>query len=140
MLEQVLVHIHNWFERDYVWSEWKIEGGALDLPHVQEGQYFRITGSVFNDGLHQYPAKDLKDEIFTGSIYGLAIPKSVIDLAYEIKEWQDKNGSAADSPFSSESFENYSYSKASNASNSGDSLSGWQKAFSGRLNPYRKLC
>lgn len=138
MLEQVLTYIHNWFEQDIHVAEWKIEDGRLDLPHVQDGQYFRIVGSVFNDGLHQYPADDLKDETFKGGIWALAIPPMLIKLASEIEEWQSKNGEAAESPYSSESFGGYTYSK-DGANGGADALTGWQKAFNTRLMPYRKL-
>lgn len=118
-------------------GKWEVSDGCIDLP-LLDGQYYRIVGSVFNDGLHQYPDNDLTDEVFSGNIYGLAIPKQLIEIANEIKDWQDKNGDAADSPYQSESFGGYSYSKASGSSGDG-SLSGWQLAFASKLNPWRKL-
>lgn len=138
MLERVLTHIHNWFDISWRNGEWQVVDGCLDLPFLQDGQYYRIIGSVFNDGLHQYPDNDLKDEIFFGQIRGLAIPNQVIEIADEIKEWQDKNGAHSDSPYQSESFGGYSYSKGSDSSDTGG-LSGWQKVFASRLNPWRKL-
>ena len=37
------------------------------------GQYFRVAGSVFNDGVHCYPDMDMVDEVFDGSgIDGIA--------------------------------------------------------------------
>ena len=139
MLEQVLMHLKNWFlvpggihEGTYT-----IEDGGIALPFLANGQYFRICGSVFNDGLHQYPASDLKAETFDGTVWALAVPQAVIDLATEIEAWQKKNGDASVSPYQSESFGGYSYSKAT------DSVSGgavtWQSAFRGRLNAWRKL-
>ena len=136
MLERVLTHIHNWFACSWRNGDWQVVDGTLDLPFLQDGQYYQIVGSVFNDGLHQYPDNDLKDETFTGQIRGLAIPKQVIELADEIKQWQEKNGEQADSPYQSESFGGYSYSKGSDGAGE---LSGWQKAFASRLNPWRKL-
>lgn len=138
MLEKVLVHIHNWFERDKASGTWVIEDGSIDIHGIQEGQYFRIIGSVFNDGLHQYPASELTDETFKGSIWGLAIPKDLLSLVDEISEWQEKY-EGADSPFASESFGGYSYSKGSEPSSADDPLNGWQRHFASRLNPYRKL-
>ena len=93
---------------------------------------------MFNDGLHQYPAVDLTDETFTGSVWALAVPKAVIDLSVEIEAWQEKNGEAVASPYQSESFGGYSYTKRSAGSDSG-TLNGWQDAFRGRLNDWRKL-
>lgn len=140
MLEQVLTHIHNWFQVDIRHGTYTIQNGGIALPFLRDGQYFRIVGSVFNDGLHQYgPAMEfLQDETFTGSIWALAVPKAVVELAGEIVTWQDKYGAIIDSPYTSESFGGYSYSKASGAGDSTGS-GGWQAAFRSRLNPYRKL-
>ena len=139
MLEQVLMHLKNWFlvpggihEGTYT-----IEDGGITLPFLTNGQYFRICGSVFNDGLHQYNVLDLTDETFNGTIWALAIPKAVIELADEIQKWQEKNGEASVSPYQSESFGGYSYSKATDSATGGAVT--WQSAFRSRLNNYRKL-
>ena len=139
MLEQVLMHLKNWFlvpggihEGTYT-----IEDGGITLPFLANGQYFRICGSVFNDGLHQYPASDLKAETFEGTVWALAIPQAVIDLALEIEAWQNKNGDASVSPYQSESFGGYSYSKATDSASGGAVT--WQSAFRSRLNAWRKL-
>lgn len=138
MLEQVLSEIHNWFQRDIVPGTYTIQDGQITLPLLQDGQYFRIVGSVFNDGLHRYgPEMDpLQDETFDGAVWALAIPKAVVELAGEIAAWQAKYKDTVDSPYTSESFGGYSYSKASSADGSSG---GWQAAFRARLNPYRKL-
>ena len=139
MLEQVLMHLNNWFlvpggihEGTYT-----IEDGGITLPFLANGQYFRICGSVFNDGLHQYPGKDLKTETFDGTVLALAVPKAVIDLATEIESWQTKNGDASVSPYQSESFGGYSYSKATDSASGGAVT--WQSAFRSRLSAWRKL-
>ena len=79
MLEEVLRHLNNWFlVPDGVHTDtYTIEGGGITLPFLQSGQYFRVVGSVFNDGLHQYPATDMIDETFDGAIWALAVPKSI---------------------------------------------------------------
>ena len=139
MLEQVLMNIRNWFTVDggIHSGTFTIKGGGITLPFLANGQYFRIIGSVFNDGLHQYPAADLVDEEFSGAIWALAIPAAVVDLADEIGAWQEKNGEASASPYQSESFGGYSYSKAT------DSVSGgavtWQSAFKKQLSAWRKI-
>ena len=71
-------------------------------------------------------------------MWALAVPKAVIDLSGEIEAWQEKNGEAAASPYQSESFGGYSYTKRSAGSDS-NALNGWQDAFRGRLNDWRKL-
>lgn len=138
MLEQVLRHLNNWFLLEIHEGTFTVENGGVTLPFLQNGQYFRIVGSVFNDGLHQYPAVDLTDETFTGSVWALAVPKAVIDLSVEIDAWQEKNGEAVASPYQSESFGGYSYTKRS-AGSDDSALNGWQGAFKSRLNDWRKL-
>ena len=139
MLEQVLMNIRNWFPvKGGIYSgTFTIKDGGIALPFLANGQYFRICGSVFNDGLHQYPEDDLVDETFNGTIWALAIPKAVIELADEIGKWQEKNGEAASSPFSSESFGGYSYSKATDAETGGAVT--WQSAFKKQLSAWRKI-
>ena len=138
MLEQVLRHLNNWFLVEIHEGEFAVENGSITLPFLQANQYFRICGSVFNDGLHQYPAADLTDETFTGTVWALAVPKAVVALAEDIAAWEKKNGEAAASPYQSESFGGYSYTKRS-AGSDGSTLNGWQDAFRGRLNDWRKL-
>ena len=142
MLEQVLQETKNWFivPGGIHPGTYTIQDGRITLPFLREGQYFRITGSVCNDGLHRYgpEIEPLEDETFTGAVWALAIPKAVVALAREIDAWQERYGEAAGSPYTSESFAGYSYSKASGV---GDSRgpAGWRAAFRARLNPYRKL-
>ena len=138
MLEAILRHLHNWFVvgNGIHVAEFKIESGALPLPFLAKGQYYRIDGSLFNDGLHKYGDTDLVNETFTGAVWALLIPKAVIELAGEIEEWETKNGAAA-SPYQSESFGGYSYTRATD-SKTGLPLT-WQAAFRGRLNPWRKI-
>ncbi len=140
MLEQVLTHIHNWFQADIRHGTYTIQDGGITLPFLRNGQYFRIVGSLFNDGLHQYgPSMELlQDETFDGAVWALAVPKAVVELAGEITAWQEKYKDTVESPYTSESFGGYSYSKASGAGDSTGS-GGWQAAFRARLNPYRKL-
>lgn len=140
MLEQLLMCLNNWFLLpDGVHAgTYSVEQGGITLPFLRDGQYFRIIGSIFNDGLHQYPCSDLTDETFTGSVWALAVPKAVIDLSAEIEAWQKKNGEAVASPYQSESFGGYSYTKRG-AKNDSGTLSGWQDAFRIRLNNWRKL-
>ena len=139
MLEQVLMNIRNWFPvKGGIHSgTFTIKDGGITLPFLADMQYFRICGSVFNDGLHQYNVLDLTDETFTGTIWALAIPKPVIELADEIQKWQVKNADALSSPYSSESFGGYSYSKATNSATGGAET--WQSHFEQQLSAWRKI-
>lgn len=139
MLEEVLRHLNNWFlVPDGIHLDtYTIEDGGITLPFLQEGQYFRVVGSVFGDGVYRYPASGLKEETFDGAIWSLAVPQAVVNLAEEIEAWQAKNGEAAAGPYQSESFGGYTYSKAVDAATGG--AVSWQAAFRSRLNDWRKL-
>lgn len=136
MLEQILMDTNNLFvapDGRHA-GEYSIKGGSIALDFLAPGQYFWIKGSVFNDGLHVYPAADLTDEDFDGVVIAMAVPRALIALADEIKAWVDKNGQ--ESPYTSESFGGYSYSKATNSQGL---AVGWRDVFRSRLNPWRKI-
>lgn len=112
---------------------------------LQTGQYFRILGSVFNDGVHQYGAPGLKDETFTGSIWAMSVPVAVTALLNDINAWIETYASdatsPANSPYSAESFGGYSYTKSSGNAASGGAQADsgtWQNQFRSRLNRWRK--
>ena len=116
------------------------DGYIQPLDFLQEGQYYRICGSTFNDGVWIYPFDGLKNETFTGSVWAMSVPPDVIALMDEIDKWAEDNKGAINSPYQSESFDGYSYSKGSSASSSGSSAAiTWQSQFSVRLNRWRKL-
>lgn len=149
MLTEVCNYLKNWFnERQPIYyGDFIIENGVIRAVNntdmgIQEGQYFRICDSVFNDGVHTL-ADVLKDESFNGSVWLMAVPQDVIDLDLEISAWQAKYGgidSVNLSPFNSESFGGYSYSKgAGGASSSGSSIPTWQSMYASRLMRYKKI-
>ena len=135
MLEEVLRHLNNWFivPGGVHTGTFTVENGGIVLPFLRNGRYFRVTGSLFNDGLHQYPAADLTDETFDGTIWALSVPKAVISLSEEISAWNEKNGAAG--PYSSESFGGYSYTRATKSN--GQAV-GWQDVFAAQLSPWKK--
>lgn len=145
MLEEVLRNLNNWFEvpGKRLTGFFQVEGGALTLPDgwLLDGQYFLVSGSVMNDGLHQWPAYDLVDEGFEGEVQALAVPMAVQDLADRIEIWWEKYGKAAESPYQSESFGGYTYTKASGNGSQGGSQGRltWCDAFRSELNRWRKL-
>lgn len=145
MLEEVLRNLNNWFEvpGKRLTGFFQVEGGALTLPDgwLLDGQYFLVSGSVMNDGLHQWPAYDLVDEGFEGEVQALAVPMAVQDLADRIEIWWEKYGKAAESPYQSESFGGYTYTKASGNGSQGGSQGRltWRDAFRSELNRWRKL-
>ena len=142
MLEQILDYIHNYFVKEAHVGTFRIESGKLDVDFLQGGQYYKVIGSVFNDGVHKYTndSSDLKDESFEGEVWAMAVPPAVIALSREITEWVNKYGSAANSPYQSESFGGYSYTKASITNGSGgNSLADWRSVYASRLNHWRKI-
>ena len=149
MLTQICQYLKNWFDKkpdgtDYpkYQGEFVISGGNINIEGLVDGQYVRIIGSLLNDGVHKIGDADLKDETFTGYIWSLGIPQAFIDADEWATVWLEKNGSAdsaANSPFNSESFGGYSYSKSSGASGStGGGLFG-QPQFAEMLAPWRKI-
>ena len=147
MLSQICLYLNNWFDwnMSHYYGTFTISGGALNIAgDIQPNQYYRIVGSVFNDGVYQRGKETLVDETFEGAIWLMAVPKDVLDLATEIKAWQDKYGGISSenmSPFQSESFGGYSYQKASggNSTASGSTVPTWQGVFADRLRRYKKI-
>jgi hypothetical protein len=133
-LDALTVACNNFFVRHCVAREYVVSGGALEVPELADGQYFRIVGSTFNDGLHVYPASDLKDEAFTGMVWTMAVPSTFERLAEQVAEWTEKHGEA-DGPYSSESFGGYSYARRS----SEDGSTGWRAAFASEIRRWKKL-
>lgn len=142
ILTEICEYLNNYFWEKKISGNFTISDGAIEAIGLKDGQYFRILGSTFNDGVHIYPATDLTDEEFEGSIWAMAVPATVIAIASDIKDWQTLYGSAdssAMSPFNSESFAGYSYSKSGSGNANSGSNTTWQDVFGGRLNKYRKL-
>lgn len=141
MLEELMRECRNWFvaPNGVHLGTFTVKEGSITLPFLVYGQYFRIVGSVFNDGVYEYGNFYLKDETFEGAIWALSVPPAFIKLSEEIKSWRDQYENAANSPFQSESFAGYSYTKSSANGNSGGSVTGWQGVFASRLNKWRKL-
>lgn len=143
VLTEVCEYLNNYFWEKKIQGTFEISEGTIDVIGIKAGQYFRIIGSTFNDGVHKYPANDLIDETFTGAIWAMAVPQTVIAIASDIEAWQEKYGgvdSEAMSPFSSESFGNYSYSKGStSATGNAEATPSWAAVYGNRLNKYRKL-
>lgn len=123
------------------------DGKIENVDFLVDGQYFRIVGSKLQDGVYQYDPsgiKALRDETFSGAIWDMSVPPLFLKMCEEIGEWQAKYGgvdSAAMSPFSSESFGGYSYSKSTGGSSSDSTANGnsWQGVFADRLRKWRRL-
>lgn len=147
MLTEICAEIRNYFtyESDKHFGNFAIVDGLITPSFDIPTDYIRIAGSHLNDGVHKLSDADLVDEgEFEGSVWVMSPPKAFLDLVKEIEDWQAKNGgvdSQAMSPFNSESFGGYSYSKSSGNAGGGSSSGGasWQDAYASRLNIYRKI-
>ena len=143
MLETILMYLNNWFAVGRYDDTYTIEDGKLTLPFLVNGQYFRILGSLLNDGVYKYAngtALDetgteitLIDETFDGSVWALAIPKGFLSMVEEITAWTAKNGDGG--AYTSESFGGYSDSKATNSKGM---AVGWRDVFGAQLAPWKK--
>ena len=146
MLTEFFQYLKNWFygEQPRYDGEFTIENGQLNIAEdIKLGQCYRIFGSTLNDGVYLHDGKEsLKAETFEGTVRLMAVPKDVLNLIEDINAWNTKYGgvdSEAMSPFASESFGGYSYSKGQSANGSGSSSSTWQNAFASRLNLWKKV-
>lgn len=106
MISELCAELRNYFLRDYVNPEQYMHSGSFviangemqSLPFLKFGQYYRIVGSTFNDGVHKYSAnhrgtedsETLIDEEFEGTIWEMFVPKEVVDLSAEIQDWVSK--------------------------------------------------
>lgn len=120
-------------------GEFIIDAGSITpLDFIKPGQYFRISGSVSNDRVISNTADDLAlltPETFTGAIWAMYVPPDFVQLAKDVYNWNDRYSEAVNSPYQSESFKGYSYSKRSGGA---DGIN-WQSNFRNRINMYRKV-
>ena len=132
--------LKNYFagEDDIHEGEYVISGGALSpLGFLRSGQYFRIVGSVFNDGVYVHPTAELHDEVFFGAVWAMRVPPDLVSLCEEITAFETKLSAmrAETGAYQSESFGGYSYSLSADVP---AALKAWQAALRARLTQYRK--
>ena len=152
MLEKICNHVHNYFTGAAHPGTYTITGGSLSVDFLKEGQRFHIVGSDLNDGVYTWHASgikddddsapaELRDEVFSGSILPMAVPREFVLLASEVAAWVQEYGSKVLSPYQSESVIGvYSYTKAGTGGNAdgGNGSPTWESVFASRLNPYRR--
>lgn len=139
-IKEICDYIHNYFEVDEVSGEFTITDGSLEASFLSENQYYRIQGSVFNDGIYKYPSTDLTNETFKGKVTAMAVPKDVLAVLDEATQWENDNAKVLQSPLNSESFGGYSYSKGSSSKKDGSQGQiTWRDVFGDKLKAYRKI-
>lgn len=149
MLTDLCKELNNWFEpkdrfgkpSGRLFRKFTVSNGTLEIPEAQVGQYIRICNSTFNDGVYKYPVSDLTDETFDGAVWLMAVPLAIIKLDKDIDDWKEKYKDFLDSPYQSESFGGYSYTKAEGSSTGVNGSTGitWQQVFADRLSHWRKV-
>lgn len=146
MIDEICAEIRNYFSPpdDRYIGNFSVVNGVIFPSLSFPTDYIRIVGSRKNDGVHKVSENDLIDEgEFHGAVWVMTPPQAFLKLVAEITAWQDKYGgvdSVAMSPYNSESFGGYSYSKSGSGYGSGSSaVVDWRSAFAGRLNLYRRM-
>lgn len=153
-ITEMCLECKNFFLRDGVKdihsNIYTISGHVIaPLDFIIPGQFFRITGSVLNDGVYQNTTEglaSLQDETFEGNIWAMAVPPAFLKLCEEIDEWQNKYGNIGSmnmSPYVSQSISGvFSATKSSNGGSSGSgesSVQTWQSVYKPRLNKWRRI-
>ena len=151
MIGEICAEIKNYFvlDGDRMVDDLTIENGVFTPSFDFPTDYIRIVGSRKNDGVYKVSdlsktPSPLRDETFHGGVWFMSVPADFLALVAEIEAWQAENGGAnsvAMSPFASESFGGYSYSKGSGASGASgaSSVPTWQSTYASRLKQYRKV-
>lgn len=152
-ITEICAYCHNYFapkakKRDGSYKHsgtFVISGHTIEpLDFLSANQYFRIVGSGANDGVYCNTTESLEiltDEEFTGEIWEMSVPRAFLALCADISAWRAKN-EAVDSdnmsPFTSESFGGYSYTKSGSNADSGSNAT-WQTQFGKRLNAWTRI-
>lgn len=147
-LGELCAKCRNWHKPYIVSGDFRVVNGVLQpLPDIPDGAYIRIVGSVFNDGVYQYPHGDFTDEEFHGAVWLMHVPPDFIQLLNDINTWETTSASAIaratsevlEGPYSSESFAGYTYQKKTGI---GDVPTTWEDprlGFAARLKLWRKI-
>lgn len=137
-LNKICREVKNWFETpSQRLATYAITGGNIaDLDFIKDGQYYRVIGSIFNDGVHRKGDVDdvLQDEIFRGVVVGMSVPPEVIALTEEVKAYIEDDANAP-TAITSESVGGHSVSRAVK---DGVPIL-WTDIFSKSLAPWRKM-
>jgi hypothetical protein len=147
MIGEICAEIKNYFtyDEDKHIGDWVISNGQISPIIDFPTDYIRIVGSRLNDGVHEKNKNgvfDLVDEEFHGGIWIMSPSKDFLNIVKEISDWKNKYlnvDSQAMSPFTSESFGGYSYSKSAGGDATNGSAASWQSVFASRLNQWRKI-
>ncbi len=143
-LEVLMQECNNYFYNTWEKDKFAISNGVITTRgKYLVNQYIKIEGSILNDGVYKVESMagnkinitGLSDEIFEGCIFGLKAPKGFIDLSEKIKVYLD-NPKVVPSDISSESFNNYSWSKGKKSN--GANIT-WNDIFVDDIRSFRQI-
>lgn len=132
-LFELLQYLRNFFPgQQWHFSGAEIRDGRLPLDGLTIEDYYLVEDNPRNNGIHQYGNMDLKPGIFSGTVTEVCAPQEVLTLLEDINSWITDNEKVLQSPYQSESFGGYSYTKSAQQTT-------WKTVFAERLRPWRKL-
>lgn len=145
---ELCAECHNWHKPQIITGDFRVVNGVLQpLPEIPDGAYIRVVGSVFNDGVWQYPHGCFTDEEFSGAVWLMHVQFDFCALLDDINAWEQDNAEIiatataeiVESPFASESFAGYTYTRKTGV---GDVPTTWRDprlGFERRLKQWRKM-
>lgn len=136
MVESVLRYLNRYFPRSAETLIAVVADGVTGnfTQNYVVGQYILIKDTILNDGVYKITTvasnkltldATLMPETTSAIVYGLAIPRAVLDLATEISAYTGVEG------VSSEKIDDYSIAYTGG--------SGWQSAYKSRLASWRSV-
>lgn len=143
-IEVLMQECNNYFYKTYEHDTFAINNGVISTNGIYlPNQYIKIEGSILNDGVYKVESMNgnhiniatLQDEIFEGCIFGLSVPKGFIELSEKVNEFL-QNPKAVPTNISSESFNNYSWSKGKKSN--GANIT-WNDVFTDDIRSFRQL-
>jgi hypothetical protein len=142
-------HIRNAFEDSVERDDFVIVDGEIALSDkCMVGEWIAVTGSILNNGIYKVKSVDdeprpkhklgngtdeespVTDEAFTGAVWRLRLPSSLVKLCEDVRSWME---SPAGKPtnITSESVVGF-YSKTVATSENGAPV-GWEGTFKSRI-------
>lgn len=156
MLQEVMEYLNNfWVPIKAEKVTYTIADGVITPDFgAEDGDRFYVCGSRRNDGVytfHPYSIMNddddnvagLRDETFAGTIRVCSVPPALLTLSEEIKSWVASYSAQLSGPFSSESFNGYSYTLKSGRGTYGGSgplTYTWREQFKTQLEQWRRPC
>ena len=145
MLTRICRYLKNWFVVKTYLGNITVSDGKVycngDEIEMQEGQRFALVRIHYVYGTYSY-GDEIEDSEFEGAVWIMDVPADVLEVAERMTEWETANGGAdsqAMSPYQSESFGGYSYSKGS-GTNGKVGASVFDIAdFAAALSPFKKI-